>query len=226
MLRAAAAALGELGERVVYTGGATIPEYLDGVVVGTVRPTRDVDVVVELTTRAEYYAFMAQLDALGWGHPQLEGDHPICRRRTPDGLLIDVMPSDGGLLGFSNPWYAHGFDRLVEVKIEASIAIRMFPADVLLASKLEAFRTRGAVDWFGSHDLEDVIPVIEGRSTIVEELEAAPIEVRSFVSAWMRDLAGLAYADEVVEAHLDPGVVRAGRLGITLARIQSLGRTP
>jgi hypothetical protein len=60
---------------------------------------------------------MAELDTRGWTHPQLEGDHSICRRRTPDGLLVDVMPSDPSVLGFSNRWYAEGFGRTIGLQV-------------------------------------------------------------------------------------------------------------
>lgn len=40
-----------------------------------------------------------------------------------------------------------------------------------LATKIEAFKGRGRRDFWASHDLEDLIFVIDGRSTIVEEAQ-------------------------------------------------------
>lgn len=222
MLIHVATELGGLAAEVVFTGGATISEYVDDVLIEGIRPTKDVDLVVELAARSEYYAFMSRLDELGWGHPQLEGDHPICRRRTPSGVLVDVMPSGIDVLGFSNPWYASGFGRLIRVPISERVPIRIFPADVLLASKIEAFRGRGRGDWYGSHDLEDIVTVLEGRTTIVGEVAAAPETVRAFVTNWMLELTRLPDCGQVLEAHLHPSLARIGRLEVLAARVHAI----
>lgn len=48
-----------------------------------------------------------------------------------------------------------------------------------IATKIEAFKGRGRGDFFASHDLEDLIFVMDGRSTIVEEVQTeAPPMVR------------------------------------------------
>ena len=165
---------------------------------------------------------MAELDERGWTHPQMEGDHPICRRRTPDGLLVDVMPSDASVLGFSNRWYAHGFGRTFGLQIAGQSVIQLFPADVLIASKLQAFLDRGRNDWYASHDLEDVITVIEGRAELTSEIAGASPDLREFVRRWANTLRALAHCEQVVEAHIDPSLVHAGRLEVVLEIIDTL----
>lgn len=157
-----AAEFAALGLEVIFTGGSSISEYLDAELPESVRPTIDVDVVVNIATRRQFYEFMARLDEAMWGHPQMEGDAPIGRRRTPGGILVDVIPVSDVALGFTNRWYAEGLNRTWT----RDGTVRLFPVDVLIASKLEAFASRGRGDWFGSHDIEDVVTVIEGRSTI------------------------------------------------------------
>ena len=46
---------------------------------------------------------------------------------------------------------------------------------------MEAFRGRGKLDYLASHDLEDFIAVIEGRETVVEDIAAAPQELREYL---------------------------------------------
>lgn len=53
-LRAVANALSELNEKVVFVGGATISLYADDPAAVESRPTDDIDVVVEVTTYAEF----------------------------------------------------------------------------------------------------------------------------------------------------------------------------
>ncbi len=52
----------------------------------------------------------------------------------------------------------------------------------LLATKLEAWNGRGCGDHLRSHDLEDVILLVDGRSEITDEIAAAPDDLRAFVA--------------------------------------------
>jgi hypothetical protein len=53
-LKAVARQLGELNEQVVYVGGATASLYVNRAVAPEVRPTTDIDVVIELASYADY----------------------------------------------------------------------------------------------------------------------------------------------------------------------------
>lgn len=46
--------------------------------------------------------------------------------------------------------------------------ILAIPPSFLLATKLEAFRTRDKLDFYGSRDFGDVVVLIDGRSSEVE----------------------------------------------------------
>lgn len=58
--------LAPIPERFVFTGGATIVLYLGEILWDEVRPTLDVDCVVEITTRADYYRLAEQLRGWDW----------------------------------------------------------------------------------------------------------------------------------------------------------------
>jgi len=76
-----------------------------------------------------------------------------------------------------------------------------------LATKLEAFFGRGDGDYLGSHDLEDLVAVIDGRPEIVDEVKAAEPALQSY----LRERLGPLLADEAfrtaLQGHLpgDPG---------------------
>lgn len=171
-LRAVAAEFRTLGVDVVFTGGASIAEYVDTVSPESIRPTLDVDVVVDVASHVAYAAIMSLLDAAGWAHPQLETDEhvPICRRRTPDGVLVDVIPGNTAALGFTNRWYAEGFDRVWF----RDPSIRLFPVDILIVSKIEAFRSRGKGDWRASHDVEDIMTVFSFAPHLLRRSTTTP----------------------------------------------------
>ena len=52
----------------------------------------------------------------------------------------------------------------------------------LIASKLAAFTNRGNRDFWMSHDLEDLITVIDGRENIVSEIYHSKADVREYIS--------------------------------------------
>jgi hypothetical protein len=105
------------------------------------------------------------------------------------------MPTDERILGFSNRWYEPAIDSTQNIEVVGA-PIRLIAPTYFLATKFEAFRGRGNNDYSGSHGLEDVIAVIDGRPEIVQEVQTAPAEPRSYVASAIRRLLGtLAFTD-------------------------------
>ena len=88
------------------------------------RPTDDVDVVVPVTTRGAYFELQMRLITLGFAPDQRVGA-PICRMRTVDDLLLDVLPLDDAILGFSNRWYPYAMESATNFMLEAGLIIRV-----------------------------------------------------------------------------------------------------
>jgi hypothetical protein len=106
MLETIARVLSTVPTTIVFTRGATISLYLDEVAAPDIQPTDDVDCVVEIISRAEYYRLSDLLRILGL-QESTEPGAPLCRWLY-EGILIDVMPCDSSVLGFSNRWYRPG----------------------------------------------------------------------------------------------------------------------
>jgi hypothetical protein len=103
LLELAAATLTDLLPEVVFVGGATVTLWITDPGAPPVRPTKDVDVIVEVTTRSAFHDFESRLRQRGFTEDQDDG--VICRwRHAGSGLILDAMPSDGALLGFENRW--------------------------------------------------------------------------------------------------------------------------
>lgn len=66
LLELGAKALGELVPEVVFVGGASIEPWITDPAAPPVRPTKDVDVVVNVVARTEFHAFEARLRANGF----------------------------------------------------------------------------------------------------------------------------------------------------------------
>ena len=89
-------------------------------------------------------------------------DAPICRW-VLDGIMLDLMPSEAGILGFHNRWYPLVVKTATRTILSKNTEILLISAQLFLATKFEAFRGRGRNDYLASHGIEDLITVIDGR---------------------------------------------------------------
>ncbi|MBA3866282.1 MAG: hypothetical protein H0X42_08040 [Solirubrobacterales bacterium] len=104
-----------------------------------VRATDDVDVVCEVSTRAEYYRLGKRLRERGL--QEAEGEPVLCRWRSAQPrLVLDVMPTDPEILGFSNRWYDEASATAAIVALASGAEIRAATPALLLATKLCAWR--------------------------------------------------------------------------------------
>src|SRR6188508_318947 len=104
LLESAVRVLQPLLDELVFAGGCATGLLITDPAAGSIRPTIDVDVITEVVSYAEYALLSELLRGLGLSEDSSEGA-PTCRWRYK-GLIIDVMPTDERVLGFSNRWYA------------------------------------------------------------------------------------------------------------------------
>ena len=109
MIRHVAERLGDTLKNVVFLGGAATGLLLTDAAAPEVRPTDDVDVIVAVSSHADYYRLEETLRGLGFTHVR----EVICRWNVA-GVLVDVMPTDEAILGFSNRWYPGALETAVE----------------------------------------------------------------------------------------------------------------
>ncbi|MDB5817267.1 MAG: hypothetical protein JWQ11_907 [Rhizobacter sp.] len=155
--------------------------------------------------------------ALGFMH-DVESD-VICRWvHKETGLLFDLMPMQPEVLGFSNRWYPHAVLTAVRMDLGDGVTVRLVSAVAFVATKLEAFASRGAGDFLSSHDLEDVLNIVDGRDELIAELAASPIELRLAVAAAFARL--LAHRDF---ANVLPGLIaEPERTSLVLDRLKQM----
>jgi hypothetical protein len=80
--------------------------------------------------------------------------------------------------------------------------IKLISAPVFIATKLEAFRDRGQGDYLASHDLEDIVTVIDGRPDIVAEIKSAPSAVGVYLKESLGGLLQQQAFVQAIEGHL------------------------
>jgi hypothetical protein len=201
----------------VFVGASTAGLLLTDSAAEGIRATKDVDAIVEAATLRQYYELEARLPALGFVR-DAESD-VICRwRHAATGVLFDLMPIDPAILGFSNRWYPEAARTAIRERLNDRVEIRRIAAPAFIATKLEAFVSRGRGDFLSSHDLEDVLTVVDGRPSVVDELLTASHELRQFV----RETVGALISEPRFEDYLPGLLADSGRTNIVLDRLKSL----
>lgn len=180
-----AKSLGDLKDKVVTVGGSVVELLLTDPGSPIVRPTQDVDVIIEIATRLEYYKLEEQLRLLGFH--QRSDERVICRWFGHE-IILDVMPDDPNILGFSNTWYRSAMHSAKSVSLPSGTAIQIIDGPHFLATKLEAFLSRGGGDIFSSYDFEDIVILVNGRAELADEIHDAPPNLRAFVAEATRNL--------------------------------------
>jgi predicted nucleotidyltransferase len=216
-----AAALGELLDQLVLVGGCAASLLIDRATASPPRVTFDVDLIAEVAGLRGYNVLEKAIALRGFSRDR-SADAPICRW-TLGPVKVDLMPTDEAVLGFSNPWYLEAMRSATLCILPSGLALQLISAPAFIATKFAAFDSRGRGDMAASHDFEDIINIVEGRSTLVAEIRAASRPLRDHV---VQRIAAIV-ADEAFRNAL-PGLVTADdlhaeRVKIVLARLADLG---
>jgi predicted nucleotidyltransferase len=201
-LKAVAQLLKELNQDIVFVGGATVSLYTDGIA-PPMRPTDDIDVVVELATYQQYVILEEKLRSIGFQHDQESG--VICRYKI-QGIIVDIMPTEPHILGFSNRWYPDGFRHSVTYALDENLEIQIFPLAYFMASKLEAFQSRGKGQYRTSTDFEDLVYIWENNAqfnTILSAHWHKP-QLKEFLQSEIKNMVKDPAFEEGLLAHLEP----------------------
>jgi predicted nucleotidyltransferase len=215
--------LGELADRMVFVGGCATGLLITDPAAAPIRATRDVDTLVEVASRQEYYRLAEQLRAKGFREDD-SGDAPMCRWRGED-VLLDVMPTRGEILGFANRWYPEAVRHAVPVPLSpesGAVTIRLITAPYFIATKIEAFADRGHGDFLVSHDFEDLVAVMDGRPGWVEEVQASETGLLRYLAD--RFTSWLADPDfrEALPGHLMDTKSESARVARLVAQLRTL----
>ena len=125
------------------------------------------------------------------------------------------------MLGFGNQWYPAAIHQAQERKV-GRLTIRVVTAPYFLATKLEAFDGRGKGDYQASHDLEDLVAVIDGRPEVVDEVAAAPKALRKYLAKRLGALLDEPLFREALPGHLPGDAISQKRVPVVLDRIRKM----
>jgi hypothetical protein len=214
-----ARALGELRNDVMFLGGLAAGFLITDPAAPPLRITDDVDVVVDIATSFKNELQLSKrLRQLGFVEDSSDGA-PRCRWKFRD-IKVDLMlPAD-------DRWYPEALRHTEGFKIANDLTVRVISVAYFLATKLEAFGDGRRGDYFSSHDIEDIIAVIDGRPTIEADVSSAPARVQSFLRERFRTLLADPDFVDAVAGHLPGDSGSQARLPLVLARMRALSTGP
>lgn len=219
-LIAAAAALRPLLLELVFVGGCVTGLLITDEAAGEPRGTIDVDAIAELTSYAQYAEFGDRLRSLGF-HEDTSESAPLCRW-IHGGTILDVMPLDENILGFSNRWYKAAMESSATKRLRNDLEVRTITGPYFVATKLEAFKRRGGGDFLGSHDLEDVVSVVDGREMLSGELRGAATDLGEYVRREIANLLANPTFIDALPGFLRPDAASQSRIDVVLGRLRDL----
>ncbi|MGB4812319.1 MAG: hypothetical protein WBP13_07575 [Methylophilaceae bacterium] len=212
-LELAAKTLEPLLSELILVGGCAVGLLITDRARPPIRHTIDVDLLTEVTPLSSYYELCDSLRGLGF----VESQDVICRWRK-DELIIDVMPTDAKVLGFTNSWYELTAKMPITIRLPSGINIRHITAPLLIATKIESFYGRGNGDYL-HHDIEDIINLVDGRPELLSEIREAPSNLREYIEEEIDDfLADRTFVD-TIQMHLQPTQEEQERRSIILERL-------
>lgn len=219
MLEFVARKLAELNDEVVYLGGCTTALFINDPLSLDVRPTLDVDCIIDVLSLGQYYNFEEKLKEKGFFRSM--DDDVTCRWHYDD-IILDVMPTDEKILGWGNFWYKESIKHAVVHQIAENIRIKSVTAPYFLATKIEAFKSRGNNDFLGSHDFEDIITVISGCVDIGDQVQASSNDLKSHLKSVFNQFLKNDQCMQSLPGHVSDGPVTMQRVQTVIERIKQL----
>ncbi|WP_299290525.1 nucleotidyl transferase AbiEii/AbiGii toxin family protein [uncultured Mucilaginibacter sp.] len=202
-IKAVARVLSALKEAFVFVGGATVSLYATHAdLAGEVRPTEDVDVLIEIVSYSGFVQLEEKLRAVGFVNDTESGVY--CRYKI-QGIIVDVMPTNDTAIGFSNKWYPEGFKNVVTAQLDERTKVKIFSLPYFIASKWEAYKGRGKGDYRTSKDFEDLVYLFENVDDLQGQLNKAPAHLFNYLQEEILKVIDTSDFKEGLYAHIQGG---------------------
>lgn len=186
----------------IFVGGAALHCYLDDFARSQLRTTKDIDLILfQITSPLQWIDFENRLRTMKWS-PDIDG--PMCRYISPKGKLVDFLFPSSEVMGFSNRWYTNVVDNPLSYAINGHHILIAQPA-LYLATKIEAFLSRGQNEPFDSQDLEDIVALIDGCSELIASFQEQDEKIREWIALQLRDIQSQSWFNTLCIGNLPRG---------------------
>ncbi len=127
-------------------------------------------------------------------------------------------------MSFHNRWYPLAIETAQPLNLGPDLTIRLIAAPAFIATKIEAFKGRGNNDFLQSHDLEDIITLIDGREALLTEIQSAPEPLRDYLRAEFATLIAQPDFINALAGHLPGDRQSQQRLPRLIERLRGLAQ--
>jgi len=198
VIKKVALALEELNERVVYVGGAVVSLYINDPAADDIRPTKDIDISLEIASLTDLEKLRVELTQKGF--VQSVEENVVCRFKYDD-ILVDVMGTKPVGWAPGDLWFERGFSFRRKTEIEGT-EIYILPLPYFLASKFSAYHDRGNTNPRTSHDFEDITYLLDNQTKLAEIIASAQDDVKEFLYAEFKEILNNEASHEAIFANL------------------------
>lgn len=214
----------ELCEGMVFVGGAAAGLLITDLALPAIRRTDDVDVVTPTQALAEFHQLEEQLRLRGF-EQDTRPQAPVCRWLVED-ITVDIMPTIEEVLGFTNRWYTLSVATAQVHELPSGIQVKVIRAPEFIATKLEAFYGRGQGDHLFSHDMGDIISVVDGRDSLIAECQDSERQLREYLALQFQTLLKTPAFLDALPGHLPPDSASQQRLPLLHTLLEQLAALP
>jgi hypothetical protein len=165
----------------VFTGGSVVGLLITDPAAPPPSRTKDIDIVLEITGYAEFAAMEHVLRQAGFTQPWQERASLVTWYWR--GMRVDFLTHQPTPMMNTNRWFPYLVDEAERIEVLPGKYAWCASAPCFIATKLEAFFSRGKGDFLMSKDIEDILAVVDGREEIEEEMKLTVPELRGFVCA-------------------------------------------
>jgi len=200
----------------VFTGGSVVGLLITDPAAPSPSRTKDIDVVLEIAGYGEFSAMEQILRQAGFTQDWSE-DMPLFAWRWR-GIRVDFLPHKPTDMMVTNRWFPYLVAESERIEVLQGRFAWIASAPCFIATKLEAFFSRGNGDHLMSKDIEDILAVVDGREEILEEMKFSAPDVGGFVRA---SIAGLLDDGRFMEC-VPQIVPEASRVEILIGRLNEM----
>lgn len=205
----------------VVCGGSVVPLLITSGPYYPFRATDDIDLLIPLEKQSQYSKIEEQLRSSGFENDVRE-NAPICRWLF-QGRTVDIMPTPGEFIGLKTKWFSEALQTAWIAHIH-SMKVPVISATGFIACKYEAFKDRGKGDYSLSHDIEDIIAVVDQRSSLADELGNVSDPLVQPAREALKELSENRDFEFILRGHLPPDPGNQARVPHLMQRVQEMLR--
>jgi predicted nucleotidyltransferase len=210
-------ALGELNQKVAFVGGAVVGFYANDLAADDVRPTKDIDITLQIRSVGKLELLREELSNKGF--TQVANEDVICRFVYED-ILVDVMSTYPVGWAPANQWFAPGFEHLI-VQEAGNKIINLLSLPYFLATKFDAHNDRGGSDPRTSKDFEDIVYLLDYVADLETQIINAPQDVKNYLRLQFESILRDTLKQEAILSQL-PYAIQTERFAIIMQKIRAV----